>query len=168
MTIRPMTEADLDAALAINELNTDDVGPIAADELAGLLDDSRIALVAEGPEGEVVGFCLVVDPRCRHQTPRAAWALAAARPDLHLERVAFDMRYSGLGLGLLLYDELDARIEELRSAWPSEELRLSSMVRLQPPNEHAIVFHAKRGFETVDQSAFDGVTVGVAVKTYAA
>ncbi len=171
MTIRPMTEADLDAVLAINDLNTDDVGPLDAGALAGLLADSRIALVAEspqGPEGGVVGFCLVVDPTCAHPTPRAAWALGAAQPDLHMERVAFDMRFSGLGLGLLLYDELDARIEALRAASPFGEIRFSSMVRLQPPNEHAIGFHAKRGFEIVDQATFDGVTVGVAVKTYTA
>ena len=70
-----MTAADLDAVLAVNALNTDDVGPLDAEGLATMLEDSRIELVAVGPEGEVVGFCLVVDADCRHLSPRATWAL---------------------------------------------------------------------------------------------
>jgi predicted GNAT superfamily acetyltransferase len=163
-----MATDDLDAVLAINDLNTGDVGSIDAEQLSGILDDSRIALVAIAPEGELVGFCLVVDAGCRHHTPRSAWAFETAAPDLHLERVAFDMQYSGYGLGLALYDELDLRIEGFAAASPSGEITLTSLVRLEPPNEHAIGFHAKRGFETVDQASFGDVTVGVAAKTYTA
>jgi predicted GNAT superfamily acetyltransferase len=161
-----MTGADLDTVLAINKLNTGDVGPLAADQLAGLLSDSRIALVAVEPEGALVGFCLVIEATCGHQSPRSSWAFAAAAPDLHLERVAFDMQYSGFGLGLALYDELDAQLDEFAAAAPAGELTFTSLVRLEPPNAHSIGFHASRGFETVDQAVFDGVTVGVAIKTF--
>jgi len=161
-----MTTDDLEAVLAINELNTDDVGHLDADQLSGILSDARIALVAIEPEGAIVGFCLVVDAGGGHHTPRAEWALAAAHPDLHLERVAFDMQYSGYGLGLALYEELDRRIEGLAADAPSGEIMLTSLVRLEPPNDHAIGFHATRGFETVDQASFGDVTVGVAVKTF--
>ncbi len=162
-----MTPADLPAVMAVNESNVGDVGSIGTDQLAGILDDSPIALVAVGSEGAVVGFCLVIDATCAHQTPRAAWALAAAAPDLHLERVAFDMRYSGKGLGLALYDELDRRIESIAADAPSSRITLTSLVRLEPPNEHSIGFHASRGFEIVDRATFDDVTVGVAVKAFA-
>lgn len=166
MTIRSMTETDLDAVRAVNDLSTDDVGPLDADLLSTLLTDGVMALVAVEPEGAIVGFAIVVDQTCGRLTPRAAWALETAGADAHLERVAFDMAYSGYGLGPALYGELDARLGAAAAASPSGAVTLSSMVRLDPPNEHAIRFHESRGFEIVDRAAFDGITVGVATKTY--
>lgn len=159
-----MNPGDLPAVERINALNTDDVGALSPEQLAAIHDDSRIALVAVEPEGEIVGFCLVVDRGSSHLTPRAAWAFDVASPDLHLERVAFDMRYSGYGLGLALYDTLDERIERLATDSEAGTITLTSLVRVDPPNEHSVKFHRTRGFEIVAEAEFDGVTIGVARK----
>ena len=100
MTIESMRPEDLADVAAINADNIGDVDPISVDQLAEVLESCRVALVAKVPNVGVVGFGIVVDSSCQYQSERTAWALAAGEHDLHLDRVAFDMNYSGLGLGL--------------------------------------------------------------------
>ncbi|WP_420639529.1 GNAT family N-acetyltransferase [Candidatus Poriferisocius sp.] len=166
MTIRSLRQDDLDSVAAINQLNVGDVGPISDHQLALVLSSSRMAFAVENDEGNVVGFALIIDAACGHLTPRAEWALQAGAADLHLERVAFDMTYSGQGLGLALYDEIDARILEVAAGVGAGTTTLSSLVCLDPPNQHSIGFHSSRGFDVLDRATFDNTTIGVACKTY--
>lgn len=148
--IRAMSPADVDRAREINEMNLTDVDAISLADLGRVLADSRIALVAVEPEGSIVGFCLVIDEACGYLSPRAAWATATSGSGLHIERVVFDMNFSGFGLGLMLYNELDRRIEE------SGMKTLTSLVRVEPPNAHSVMFHNKRGFVEIDRTEFGG------------
>ena len=166
MTIRAMGPDDLEAVVEINSMNLADVDPVGVDEVAKLLESARIALVAEAPEVGVVGFAFVVDDTSAYVSERARWAFETGGADLHLERVAFDMSYSGQGLGLALYNELDERILAIGRGIGAEAVTLTSMVRVEPPNEHSVRFHAIRGFETVGQADFDGSTIAVARKAY--
>ncbi|MCE9622633.1 MAG: GNAT family N-acetyltransferase [Actinomycetia bacterium] len=150
MTIREMLPADLDRAFAINQMNLKDVDAISIADLGSVLADSRIALVAVEPEGSVVGFCLIIDETCGYLSDRASWAINTSGSGLHIDRVVFDMSFSGFGLGLALYNELDRRIEE------SGETTLTSLVRIDPPNTHSVGFHNSRGFVTLAESMFDG------------
>lgn len=146
--IRGMTSADVDRACEINEMNLTDVDAISAADLGRVLAGSRIALVAVEPEGSIVGFCLVIDESCGHLSDRASWAIASSGPGLHIDRVVFDMNFSGFGLGLMLYNELDLLIEE------SGMKTLTSLVRVEPPNAHSVMFHNKRGFVEIDRATF--------------
>ena len=161
-----MTAADADRAVAINQANLGDVDSVDENEMVAIVGSSLIALAAEGPEGDVVGFAVVVDQSCRLLTPRAVWALSNPATDLHLERVTFDMQYSGLGLGAELFDELDERLLGLAAASDAGRLTLTSLVRRDPPNQHAIQFHEAKGFEVVDQRAFGGTVLDLAAKAY--
>ncbi|MXY10341.1 MAG: hypothetical protein F4Z00_00485 [Acidimicrobiaceae bacterium] len=166
MTIREMIEADIERAVAINQANLADVDSVGEDELAAILGSSRMALAAEGPEKALAGFAVVVDRSCRLLTTRAAWALANPVTDLHLERVTFDMQYSGLGLGPALFGELDERLLALAAASNADRLTLTSLVRRDPPNEHAIHFHEAKGFAVVDQRAFGETVLDLTAKSY--
>ena len=146
--IRGMTPADIDRAREINEMNLTDVDAISAADVRRVLADSKIALVAVEPEGSIVGFCLIIDETCSYLSPRAAWATATAGPGLHIDRVVFDMNFSGFGLGLMLYNELDRLIEELGGK------TLTSLVRVEPPNAHSVMFHDRRGFGELDRTNF--------------
>ena len=155
-----MSPDDLQRALEINQGNLADVDSITIDELGRVLADSRIALVAVEPEGSIVGFCLVIDASCGYLSDRAAWALRISGDGLHIDRVVFDMRFSGFGLGLALYDELDRRITEAGTA------SLTSLVRVDPPNQHSIGFHDKRGFVTIEWSMCEGQQFALTRRPY--
>lgn len=165
-----MSLDDLDHALAINQMNLSDVDSITIDDLGRVLADSRIALVAVEPEGSVVGFCLIIDESCGHLSDRAAWAFGTSGSGLHIDRVVFDMNFSGFGLGLALYNELDRRIDELAavkdSATDSGATTLTSLVRIDPPNQHSVMFHDKRGFVTIDRAMFGGQQFALARRVY--
>jgi predicted GNAT superfamily acetyltransferase len=167
MTIREMTPNDLERAVEINQTNVSDVDSITIDELGRVLDDSRIALVAVEPEGSVVGFCLVIDQQCSHLSAQAQWALRTSPSSLHIDRVTFDMQFSGFGLGLALFEELDRRVTELATTTASGTIALTSLVRVDPPNEHSIGFHRKRGFETLERATFDGRVFALTRREYA-
>lgn len=162
-----MRPEDLAAVAAINADNIGDVDPISIDQLAEVLESCRVALVAKTPDVGVVGFGIVVDSSCQYQSERTAWALATGEHDLHLDRVAFDMNYSGLGLGPALYNELDNRIFSISRNADTGSITLTSMVRIDPPNQHSIGFHAVRNFETIDSAVFGGTTIALVCKTYA-
>lgn len=161
-----MSAGDLDRALAINEMNLSDVDPIAIDDLGRVLADSKVALVAIEPEGSIVGFCLIIDESCSYLSDRAAWAFQSSGPGLHIDRVVFDMRFSGFGLGLALYNELDRQVDELAAATPSGTTTLTSLVRTDPPNEHSVMFHGRRGFATIDQAQFGGQQFALTRRAY--
>lgn len=162
-----MRPEDLVAVATINADNIGDVDPISIDQLAEVLESCRVALVAKTPEVGVVGFAIVVDSNCQYQSERTAWALATGEHNLHLDRVAFDMNYSGLGLGPALYNELDDRISSISRNADTGSITLTSMVRIDPPNQHSIEFHTTRNFETIDSAVFGGATIALACKTYA-
>lgn len=160
-----MTSGDLASAIDINQGNLSDVDSITVDELGQVLTDSRIALVAVEPEGSIVGFCLIIDESCSFLSDRAAWAFSVisttgCAPGLHIDRVVFDMKFSGFGLGLALYNELDRRIDE--SAAPA----LTSLVRVDPPNAHSVGFHDKRGFKEIARTTFDGQQFALTRREY--
>jgi len=150
VTIRQMTPDDLARAVEINEANLSDVDSITIENLGRVLADSKIALVAVEPEGSVVGFCLIIDESSGYLSGRGAWATTTSGTGLHIDRVVFDMSFSGFGLGLALYNDIDRQIME------SGATTLTSLVRVDPPNEHSVFFHNKRGFVELARSTFDG------------
>lgn len=155
-----MTANDVERARAVNEMNLSDVDAISSADLATVLADSKVALVAVEPEGSIVGFCLIIDETCGYLSPRAAWATERSGPGLHIDRVVFDMNFSGFGLGLALYNELDRRIEELGAT------TLTSLVRVEPPNAHSVMFHNKRGFVELDRAKFGENQFALTRRTY--
>ncbi len=160
MTIRVMLPSDLDRALAINQMNLSDVDAISIADLGTVLADGKIALVAVEPEGSIVGCCLIIDETCGYLSDRAAWAINTSGQGLHIDRVVFDMKFSGFGLGLALYNELDQRIVD------SGETTLTSLVRIDPPNTHSVGFHNSRGFVTLDEAMFEGQKFALARRSY--
>lgn len=155
-----MTPDDLSSAVDINQGNLTDVDSITIEDLGRVLADSKIALVAVEPEGSVVGFCLIIDESSGYLSDRAVWAVATSGTGLHIDRVVFDMNFSGFGLGLALYNELDRLIIE------SGATTLTSLVRVDPPNEHSVFFHNKRGFVEIDRSTFDGQVFALTRRPY--
>ena len=62
-----------------------------------------------------------------------------------------------LGLGSVVYDELEAYAQDLASVFALE-------VNLDPPNEPSLAFHRKRGYARVGEQVVDGHVVELMAK----
>jgi len=165
MTVRNMTEGDLDAAFQINELGID-VDLVDRATLARLFKRSLIALAVTGPSSDMVGFCMITDTRAGELPPRAAWAIGHDGAVLHVERLAFLPEGSGHGLGVDLFDEIDERVGKWARAAGTESTPLTSIIKVEPLNEHGRTFHQIRGFHEIDRQAFGDTTWGLMQKCY--
>jgi len=142
VVIRSIETADLDRILEINEANVPEVGPVDAERMSYLVDESPIALAVE-LDGRIVGFCLVMPLDSAYDSVNYRWFTQRFDDFMYLDRVAFDAEAQGRGLGTLLYAEVD------RLMTPREANRLALEVNVDPPNEPSLAFHARRGFVEV-------------------
>jgi predicted GNAT superfamily acetyltransferase len=150
-----MTEADLAAVHAINEAGAPGVHPEPLDQLAAILRESCVALVAD-IDGVVTGFCQVLPPGTGYRSMNYAWFGAHYDDFVYLDRVAVAPEHRGLGIGSQLYAEVERRTA---AAWFTLE------VNLRPRNEGSLRFHARHGFVEVGQQETDyGALVSLMAK----
>ena len=76
---------------------------------------------------------------------------------MYLDRVAFDERFHGRGLGSEMYAEVDHRI---RRDHP-DATGLTLEVNVDPPNEPSLAFHRKHGFVEVGRQISKGIEVSL-------
>ena len=145
MPVRLLVPADLDRVLAINESGVPGVGPIDASQLAHLVDESSMALVAtvdDPTDDTVAGFCLVLPPGADYGSVNYRWFSERYDDFVYLDRVAIAPEFQGRGLGRELYDEVERRAD---AAWFTLE------VNLRPRNDGSLAFHDRLGFVEVGQ-----------------
>ena len=157
-TIRDLVDADLERVLALNQANVPEVGPLDADRLRRLVGASSIALVVDDDvAGPVVGFCLVLAPGADYDSVNYRWFTDRASDVMYLDRVAFDERARGRGLGTALYAEVERRI---RRDHP-DAVALTLEVNVDPPNEPSLAFHRRLGFVEVGRQDSKGIEVSL-------
>jgi predicted GNAT superfamily acetyltransferase len=163
MPIRLLTPLDLDRVLAINASGEPGVGTVDAAQLAHLVDESSIALVATvaGPNDEpagdtVAGFCIVLPPGADYASINYRWFAERYDDFVYLDRIAIAPEFQGRGLGRALYDEVERRAD---AAWFLLE------VNLRPRNDASLAFHDRLGFVEVGQQETDyGTLVSLMAK----
>lgn len=155
--IRTLTHDDLDTAFQINEVGID-TEPVDRAMLDQLYGRSIISLAAIDPSSDMVGFCLITDTRPGLLPPRSAWAVEHRDAGLHIERIAFRPDGSGHGLGVQLFDQIDDRVGDWARATETAHTPLTSIIRVEPLNEHGWKFHQVRGFAEIDRRAFGETT----------
>ena len=174
--IRPTRDDDLPRLLEINQANVPEVGSIDLDRMAFLVEESAIALtVVDGDgdgddgdgddgggdgDGEIVGFCLVLPPGSTYDSVNYRWFMERHDDVLYLDRVAFDERFQGRGLGSALY----AEVERVMADEHPRMTALTLEVNVEPPNEPSLRFHVKHGFEEVGRQQSKGIEVGLMLK----
>ena len=141
MPVRLLAPADLDRVLAINASGVPGVGAIEALQLAHLVDESAMALVAT-VDDTVVGFCLVLPPGADYGSVNYRWFSDRYDDFVYLDRVAIAPEFQGHGLGRALYDEVERRAD---APWFTLE------VNLRPRNDGSLAFHDRLGFVEVGQ-----------------
>lgn len=136
-----MTSADLADAWRINQLNVPAVGDETMTSFREIFEVSNLSLVVE-VAGAVAGFCMLLPPGTTYDSPNYLYFCDRFGSFAYLDRVAFDEGHRGLGLGALLYREVESRLDV--------EL-LALEVNVKPRNEGSLRFHAREGFVEVDQ-----------------
>ena len=147
---------DLERVLEINQANVPEVGAATADHLAHLADTCSISVVSVVDE-EVAGFCIVFGPDADYHSVNYRWFMQHHPTAMYLDRVAFDARFHGRGLGSAMYAEVDRLIRHEHPAATG----LSLEVNVDPPNEPSLAFHHKLGFVEVGRQMSHGIEVSL-------
>ena len=150
--IRRVDRGDLDRIHQINEANVPHVNSIERSLWDSLVADCALALVVEPRDAdEIAGFCIVFGQDAEYSSVNYRWFMDRFDDAMYLDRVAFDERFHGLGLGTLLYAEVD----RLLATDFSEMTRLTLEVNVEPPNPQSMAFHTRRGFVEVGRQVTD-------------
>lgn len=140
-TLRPGTDADAAAVLALNNASVPHVNELSADTLAQIVAMSAHYTVAEDAEG-ILGFVICIPSGRSYWSDNYNWFGERFDAFLYLDRVAVAARAQRRGIGRALYDDLHARAVE---RWP----RIALEVNLRPPNPGSVAFHAAMGYSAV-------------------
>lgn len=139
--LRPITDADHDLVLALNEANVTMLAPLDPDRLRDLEKLADRLDVVE-LDGEVAGFVITFGPGAAYDSENYRW-FAERHGDrfYYLDRIVLDDRFRRRGLGSFVYDAVE------RLAAPYGRLALE--VNLRPRNDVSLAFHDRRGFTEV-------------------
>lgn len=153
---RPIEPGDLDRVLAINTANVPEVGPLDADRLRYLVDESAIGIAVD-VDDLLVGFCLVVAPGSDYDSVNYRWFMEHHPTSLYLDRVAIDESMRGRGIGSQLYSEV-ARVMQVDHP---DATALTLEVNVDPPNVPSLRFHERLGFSEVGRQMSKGIEVSL-------
>lgn len=139
--IRTMTEADLLKVWKINQENVPAVGDESLEALTEIFHQSVIALCAVAGD-RVIGFCLVLDPGQKYESPNYTYFCERLDSFVYLDRVAVTGEYQGMGVGASLYRHVEQ----------STDAHLFALeVNTKPRNEGSLRFHAREGFVQMEE-----------------
>lgn len=139
--IRTMTASDLPEVWQINQENVPAVGDETLDALTEIFHQSTIALSAIAGE-QVIGFCLVLKPGEKYESPNYAYFCERLSDFIYLDRVAVTRDYQGKGVGAALYRHVEQSTDAHNFALE---------VNTKPLNEGSLRFHAREGFVQMEE-----------------
>ncbi len=151
--LRPITPADHEQVLALNERHVDLLAPLDPPRLAELLTQAHRADVVE-VDGAFAGFVVTFASGAAYDGENFAWFSQRYPRFGYLDRIAIHEDFQRRGLGSLVYDRLEP-------GWPLFTLE----VNLEPPNEPSLAFHRGRGYTEVGRRDSGGHLVSLMAKT---
>ena len=147
-TLRDATETDFPRILALNEAEV---------QHTSAMDDARLRwlharaachrVVCVGDE--VAAFLLAFRDGADYPNPNFDWFAARYPAFLYIDRIVVDARFSGRGLGSLLYRDAFAQARTQGAAVVACEFNVVS------PNVASAAFHARWGFGEVGRQWLD-------------
>lgn len=162
MLLRPVTDADLAAVLALNQAEVPRVSALDdLDALRSLVRRCDLAVVAEDEQAgggrRLAGFVLAVAPGSDHPSVNYRFFEERGTDHLYVDRIAVAPHARRRGVAGSLYDA----VEERARATGRDEVTCE--VNLRPRNEPSLRFHAARGFTEVGRQETTGGAVTVAL-----
>ena len=149
MPIRDLVEADLDAALALNNAAAPALNELDAVELARLHALAAHTLVAVDDSGGFAGFCLTLSQGAAYDSLNYRWFSTRYESFVYLDRIVVAPSQRSSGFGAALYGELERRIAG-NPRW------LLCEVNVKPRNDGSLRFHDRLGFVEVGQQDTEG------------
>ena len=153
--MRDAVAADHAAVLALNNAAAPHVNELSEEQFAWIASHADYFRVAEDAAG-IAGFVLALRPGLDYWSLNYRWFSERGDGFLSLDRIVVAERTRGMGIGRLLYDDID-RFASGR--WD----RISLEVNLLPPNPGSLAFHERLGFRRVGVREEDGGTKAVAL-----
>ena len=153
-TLRPITPADLDEIVTLNERHVELTAPMDRArllELAAVADHADVIDV----DGSFAGFVITFASGSAYDGAHFAWFAERYADYCYLDRIVVHEDFQRRGLGTFVYDELEGSCG--RPVFALE-------VNLDPPNEPSLAFHHARGFTEVGRSHVSGHLVSLMVK----
>ncbi|MEP6665242.1 MAG: GNAT family N-acetyltransferase [Nocardioidaceae bacterium] len=140
MRIRPFSDRDVEAVLALNEESVWALSPLDEPGLTLLRDEAACTLVSELGD-EVAGFAVAYAPRASYGSINYAWHSERFDDFLYLDRIAVSKAHRRQGIATGLYDEIEQRA--------SPHSRMVCEVNYDPPNLESLAFHTHRGYREI-------------------
>ncbi len=144
-SLRPITPADHDAVVALNERFVHLTAPMDQPRLAELVAASDRADVID-VDGHFAGFVITFAAGAAYDGMHFAWFAERYDDYCYLDRIVIDEPFQRRGLGTFVYDAV-----ENGCARPL----LALEVNIDPPNEPSLAFHRARGFVEVGVEGTD-------------
>ncbi len=154
--LRPISEADVPAVLALNHRFVDLLSPLDAERLlwlVGLADHADVVEV----DDQVAGFVLTMAPGAAYDSENYRWH--AERYDdafYYLDRIVIAEEMRRRGLAGFVYDAM----EDVAGRFG----RMTLEVNVDPPNLGSLAFHEGRGYVEVGRLGEPGHVVGLMAK----
>jgi predicted GNAT superfamily acetyltransferase len=157
VVVRPLESYDLPAVLAMNNAAVPAVPPATREEIAELVTIASLAIVAESEPGQPQGFLLAMDPGVSYDSENYRWFSARSDSFLYVDRIVVADGARGGGIGRALYSEVFERATEF------SRTEVDCEVNVRPANPESLAFHARLGFERVDEQETKGGAYRVAL-----
>lgn len=143
--IRPITPADQDHILALNQQHIEETSSL---DMAGLQQLLNVAFHT-GISGDADGFCIAMDQCSDHQSQHFQWFAARQERFVYVDRIVVGASARGRGLARALYGAL------IMAARRSGHEKLCCEVNINPPNPGSEAFHSRLGFEKFDEAVIN-------------
>lgn len=156
LVLREVTEADLDAVLALNNAAGSAILPIDAERL-GILFAEAAYFRCVTYDGHLAAFLIGLTPEADYDSPNFAWFQRRYERFVYIDRVVVASPYRRHGLGRLLYADVTS-FAEPRAPW------LTCEVFLEPRDDVVLLFHGTYGFQEVGQQIAFGRRVALLAK----
>ena len=141
LRLRPMTPADHDEVLRINEASVHFLSPLTGERLVELAGMAVFSPVVEA-DGRVVAFALAFGPGVAYASPNYRWWSERRDDFLYLDRIVVDEVARGRRVGSVIYDALEAQA--------APRGRVVAEVNTVPFNGPSLGFHDSRGYTRHD------------------
>lgn len=150
IVIRPVTPADHEAILAMNQESVHFLSPLTVEKLQWLHDESEFSTVAE-VDGQVGAFLIAFREGSSYDSVNYTWFADRYETFLYIDRIVVFKKNQGKGLGTLLYKDAFQRAALLKVPVITAE------IDIVPPNPGSMKFHKEFSFEEVGtQAVCDG------------
>lgn len=153
MTIRVVTDADLDEILEHNNAAVPAVNTLERSHLEWFVEKAHSFLVAPADDGTVAGYLIgLAGPGVDYDSENYEWFSARYDRFIYVDRIVVAEGGRGKGLGWQLYDAFADR-----GRADGYELLLAE-VNVKPRNDGSLRFHDRYGFISVGKQDTEGGT----------